>query len=176
MPFWSAIAVARWAARALDTALDLGSGKELWRAYSTGPDADVKIGANFKPPYSWLAGKDLGARTGRSDAWKRGGSTVWGWISYDPRIDLIYYGTSNPSPRVPAQRPGDNLWGSSIFARSRQPARHAGPILSRPTTSGTMTRQREYPDRRAVNGARRCSSISTVMALAIRWIAKAGRC
>jgi len=42
---------------------------------------------------------------------------VWGWISYDPEVNLIYYGTSNPSPRVPAQRPGLNLWTSAIFAR-----------------------------------------------------------
>jgi alcohol dehydrogenase (cytochrome c) len=99
------------------TALDLDSGKELWRAYSTGPDADVKIGADYKAPYAWLAGKDLGASSWPAGAWTRGGGTVWGWISYDPILNLIYYGTSNPSPRVPAQRPGDNLWASALFAR-----------------------------------------------------------
>ena len=99
------------------TALDLASGKELWRAYSTGPDADVRIGPGFKPPYAWLAGKDLGVRSWPAGAWKHGGGTVWGWISYDPQLDLIYQGTSNPGPRVPAQRPGDNLWTSAIFAR-----------------------------------------------------------
>ncbi len=98
-------------------ALDLDSGKELWRAYSTGPDADVKIGADYKAPYAWLAGKDLGASSWPAGAWGRGGGTVWGWISYDPVLNLIYYGTSNPSPRVPAQRPGDNLWTSAMFAR-----------------------------------------------------------
>jgi PQQ-dependent dehydrogenase (methanol/ethanol family) len=99
------------------TALDLDTGKEQWRAYSTGPDADVKIGADFHAPYAWLAGKDLGVSSWPADAWKRGGGTVWGWISYDPDLNLIYYGTSNPSPRVPAQRPGDNLWGAAVFAR-----------------------------------------------------------
>ena len=99
------------------TALDLDTGKELWRAYSTGPDADVKIGADFKAPYAWLAGKDLGSTTWPADAWRRGGGTIWGWMSYDPDAYLIYLGTSNPSPRVPAQRPGDNLWTSAIFAR-----------------------------------------------------------
>ncbi len=98
-------------------ALSLDDGKLLWTAYSTGPDADVKIGADFKAPYAWLAGKDLGVSSWPADAWKHGGATVWGWISYDPDLNLIYYGTSNPSPRVPAQRPGDNLWGSAIFAR-----------------------------------------------------------
>jgi PQQ-dependent dehydrogenase (methanol/ethanol family) len=99
------------------TALSLDSGKVLWSAYSTGPDTDVKIGAGFRAPYAWLAGKDLGASTWPAGAWGRGGGTVWGWISYDPTLNLIYYGTSNPSPRVPAQRPGDNLWSSAVFAR-----------------------------------------------------------
>lgn len=99
------------------TALDLDTGKVLWTAASTGPDTDVRIGAGFHAPYPWLAGKDLGVKTWNGDAWKRGGGTVWGWISYDPDLNLIYYGTSNPSPRVPAERPGDNLWGSAIFAR-----------------------------------------------------------
>ena len=99
------------------TALDLGTGKELWRAYSTGPDADVKIGSGFRAPYAWLNGKDLGASSWPPGAWRHGGGTAWGWISYDPALNLIYYGTSNPSPRVPAQRPGDNLWTSAVFAR-----------------------------------------------------------
>jgi alcohol dehydrogenase (cytochrome c) len=98
-------------------ALDLDTGKELWRAWSTGPDADVKIGADFKPFYSWLRGKDLGVTTWPADAWKQGAGAVWAWISYDPELNLIYYGTSNPGPRVPVQRPGLNLWTSAIFAR-----------------------------------------------------------
>jgi alcohol dehydrogenase (cytochrome c) len=99
------------------TALDLDSGKVLWRAYSTGADADVRIGPDFHPPYAWLKGKDLGLSSWPTGAWQHGGATVWGWISYDPQLGLIYYGTSNPSPRVPAQRPGDNLWSSAMFAR-----------------------------------------------------------
>jgi alcohol dehydrogenase (cytochrome c) len=98
-------------------ALDVKTGKELWRAYSTGPDKDVRIGKNFKPHYSWMQGKNLGVSTWPAGAWKQGGGTVWGWISYDPKLNLIYYGTSNPGPRVPVQRPGNNLWTSTIFAR-----------------------------------------------------------
>lgn len=99
------------------TGLDLKTGKVIWRAYSTGPDSDVKIGASYRAPYPWLAGHDLGSSSWPGDAWKRGGGTVWGWISYDPALNLIYQGTSNPSPRVPSQRPGDNLWSSAVFAR-----------------------------------------------------------
>jgi PQQ-dependent dehydrogenase (methanol/ethanol family) len=99
-------------------ALDAASGKEAWRAYSTGPDADVRIGANFKPFYSQDQGKDLGVASWPPDAWKIGGGTVWGWISYDPDLNLIYHGTGNPGPWNPEQRPGDNKWTSGIFARN----------------------------------------------------------
>src|SRR3954471_4101160 len=71
-------------------ALDAASGKVLWTAYSTGPDKDVLIGARFKPYYDSHKGKDLGVSTWPSDAWKIGGGTVWGWISYDPDLDLVY--------------------------------------------------------------------------------------
>lgn len=98
-------------------ALDLDTGKELWRAYSTGSDQLVKIGADFKPYYSWMKGKDLGVSSWPTDMWQHGAGAVWGWISYDPELNLIYYGTSNPGPRVPTQRPGNNLWTSSVFAR-----------------------------------------------------------
>ena len=98
-------------------ALDVDTGKELWRAYSAGSDDLVKIGEDFKPYYSWLKGKDLGISTWPADMWKTAGGAAWGWISYDPDLNLLYYGTSNPSPRVPVQRPGLNLWSSSVFAR-----------------------------------------------------------
>ncbi len=48
---------------------------------------------------------------------QHGAGAAWGFISYDPETNLIFYGTSNPGPRVPVQRPGDNLWSSAVFAR-----------------------------------------------------------
>jgi PQQ-dependent dehydrogenase (methanol/ethanol family) len=99
------------------TALDAATGKQAWRAYSTGPDADVLIGPAFKPFYAQDRGKDLGVTTWPPEAWKIGGGTVWGWISYDPRLDLLFYGTANPGPWNPAQRPGANKWTAGIFAR-----------------------------------------------------------
>jgi lanthanide-dependent methanol dehydrogenase len=99
------------------TALDAASGKILWRAYSTGPDKEVLIGPGFKPYYASDKGTDLGVKTWPPEAWKIGGGTVWGWVSYDPELDLIYYGTANPGPWNPEQRPGDNKWTAGIFAR-----------------------------------------------------------
>lgn len=99
------------------TALDAGTGEIAWRAYSTGPDEEVLIGPDFQPFYEQDRGKDLGVRSWPPDAWKHGGGTVWGWISYDPELDLIYYGTGNPGPWNPEQRPGDNKWTVTLFAR-----------------------------------------------------------
>jgi PQQ-dependent dehydrogenase (methanol/ethanol family) len=99
------------------TALDAATGEQLWRAYSTGPDADVLIGPDFRPHYAHDRGRDLGVGTWPGDAWQIGGGTVWGWISYDPVLDLVFYGTSNPGPWNPEQRPGDNKWTAGIFAR-----------------------------------------------------------
>src|SRR4051794_4663475 len=98
-------------------ALDEGSGKLAWRAYNTGPDKDVLIGPGFHPFYAMDQGKDLGVKSWPPDAWKIGGASVWGWLSYDPETHLVYYGTSNPGPWNPDQRPGDNKWSTGIFAR-----------------------------------------------------------
>ncbi|WP_065008879.1 methanol/ethanol family PQQ-dependent dehydrogenase [Mesorhizobium loti] len=98
-------------------ALDAGDGHVIWTAYSTGPDAEVLIGPDFKPHYNMDKGKDLGVTSWPPDAWKIGGGNVWGWISYDPDLDLIFHGTGNPGPWNPDLRPGDNKWTSGIFAR-----------------------------------------------------------
>jgi PQQ-dependent dehydrogenase (methanol/ethanol family) len=98
-------------------ALDLGSGKVVWKAYSTGPDSDVLIGPEFKPFYKQYEGKDLGVKSWPSDQWKLGGGTVWGWITYDPETNLIFTGTANPGVWNPDMRPGNNLWTAAIIAR-----------------------------------------------------------
>jgi len=98
-------------------ALDAGNGKIVWRAYSTGPDKDVLIGPNYRPPYAAEQGKDLGVSSWPPGFWKIGGGTVWGWISYDPQLKTIYYGTGNPGPWNPPQRPGDNKFTAGVFAR-----------------------------------------------------------
>jgi PQQ-dependent dehydrogenase (methanol/ethanol family) len=99
------------------TALDAKTGKLAWRAYTTGPDSLVLIGPNFKPYYPQDRGKDLGVSSWPSGMWRTGGGGVWGWISYDPELDLIYYGTANPGPWNPDVRPGDNKWTAGMFAR-----------------------------------------------------------
>ena len=99
------------------TALDAATGRIVWRAWSTGPDRDVLIGPAFKPFYPQYRGTDLGVSTWPGGAWKIGGGTVWGFLSYDPKLDLVYYGTANPGPWNAEQRPGANQWTSGVFAR-----------------------------------------------------------
>jgi PQQ-dependent dehydrogenase (methanol/ethanol family) len=126
-------------------------GKLAWKAYSTGPDAEVLIGKDFNkdtPLYSALSvyedvnggnkqggsfkkidtaklkggEKDLGLKTwlkpqAVKDGWQHGGGSVWGWWPYDPKTNLVYYGTGNPSVWNPDVRPGDNKWSMTVFAR-----------------------------------------------------------
>jgi len=99
------------------TALDADSGKIAWRGYSTGPDKDVLIGPDYRAPYSQDQGTDLGVKSWGPEQWKIGGGPVWGWISYDPELKLVYYGTGNPGPWNAEQRPGDNKFTGGIFAR-----------------------------------------------------------
>ena len=102
------------------TAYDLNSGKQVWRAYSTGPDEEMLMdpektidGATQKP-----VGKESSLKTWDGEQWKLGGGTTWGWYSYDPNLNLFYYGSGNPGTWNPTQRPGDNKWSMTIFARN----------------------------------------------------------
>src|SRR5436190_4186570 len=100
------------------SALDASSGKILWQAFSTGSDADCMIGSEFKPFYSSERGKNLGVTSWPPNRWQIGGGTTWGWITYDPDLNLIYYGTSNPGVWNAELRPGDNKWTCGVFARN----------------------------------------------------------
>ena len=102
-------------------AYDIKTGKKVWTAYSTGPDAEMLVDPN--KTMTWTngkmapVGKDSSLKSWQGDQWKIGGGTTWGWYSYDPTLNLVYYGTGNPSTWNPAQRPGDNKWSMTIFAR-----------------------------------------------------------
>ena len=54
-------------------------------------------------------------RAGRATAYLHGGGTTWMPGTYDPELNTIYWGTSNPSPDYDGSvRPGDNLYTSSL--------------------------------------------------------------
>jgi PQQ-dependent dehydrogenase (methanol/ethanol family) len=97
--------------------LDLKTGAIVWTGYSLGPDAEVLASpATFKPFYQ--KDQELALTSWPTDGWKHGGAPVWGWLSYDPELDLVYYGTGNPGPWNVDQRPGDNRWSTSVMARN----------------------------------------------------------
>ena len=110
-----------WGVRGFLAAYDLNSGKQVWKAFSTGPDAEMLMDPD--KTMTWTdgkmapVGKDSSLKTWKDDQWKIGGGTTWGWYSYDKALNLVYYGTGNPSTWNPAQRPGDNKWSMTIFAR-----------------------------------------------------------
>ncbi len=99
------------------TAYDMNTGKQVWRAHSSGPDDHMLFDPEKTMSLGKPVGKDSSLKTWQGDQWKIGGGTTWGWYSYDPETNLVYYGSGNPSTWNPAQRPGDNKWSMTIFAR-----------------------------------------------------------
>ena len=100
------------------TAYDLKTGKQVWRAFSEGPDDELLVDPEKTTDLGKPIGKDSSLKTWQGDQWKIGGGCTWGWISYDPQLNLIYYGSGNPSTWNPKQRPGDNKWSMTIWARN----------------------------------------------------------
>ncbi len=99
------------------TAYDMKSGKQVWRAYSMGPDEEMLIDPQKTTELGKPVGKDSSLKTWQGDQWKTGGGCTWGWFSYDPQLNAMYYGSGNPSTWNPKQRPGDNKWSMTVFAR-----------------------------------------------------------
>jgi len=102
------------------SAYDLKTGKLVWKANNVGPDTDILFdpvktidGATQQP-----VGKDSSLKTWNKEEWKLGGGTTWGWYTYDPQLNLVYYGSGNPGTWNPTQRPGDNKWSTTILARN----------------------------------------------------------
>jgi len=104
-------------ARCHVTAYDANTGKQVWRAYSMGPDNEMLIDPEKTTEHGKPVGKDSSLKTWQGDQWKTGGGCTWGWFSYDPQQNAFYYGSGNPSTWNPKQRPGDNKWSMTIFAR-----------------------------------------------------------
>jgi len=102
-------------------AYNLKDGKLAWKGYSMGPDSDMIM--DPATTMTWTdgkmapVGKDSSLKTWQGDQWKIGGGTTWGWYSYDPELNAMYYGNGNPSTWYPKQRPGDNKWSMSLWSR-----------------------------------------------------------
>ncbi|MFE1600673.1 methanol/ethanol family PQQ-dependent dehydrogenase [Methylobacterium sp. ID0610] len=106
-----------YGARCHVTAYDQATGRQVWRAYATGPDAEMLVDPDRTTELGRPIGRDSSLRSWEGDQWRIGGGCSWGWFSTDPDLSLVYYGTGNPSTWNPAQRPGDNRWAMAIVAR-----------------------------------------------------------
>ena len=81
------------------------TGKQAWRFYTV-PDPG-----------------EPGHETWAGDAWKHGGAPIWVTGSYDPELNLTYWGTGNPGPDWNGDaRPGDNLYSSRWWRSTPTPA------------------------------------------------------
>jgi PQQ-dependent dehydrogenase (methanol/ethanol family) len=98
-------------------AYNISDGSLAWKAYSMGPDEDMLVDPEKTTSMLEPIGKDSSLKTWEGDQWKIGGGTTWGWFTYDPDLNLVYYGTGNPSTWNPVVRPGDNKWSMTLMAR-----------------------------------------------------------
>jgi PQQ-dependent dehydrogenase (methanol/ethanol family) len=90
------------------TAYNLQTGSFRWRYYSMGPNNEVGIGPRFKPFYKDDQMPNPALDSWHGDSWKRGGGSIWGWFTFDPELNVFYYGTSNCGPWNPDYR---REWG-----------------------------------------------------------------
>ena len=95
------VAGGEYGIRGFISAYDAATGEEAWRFYT--------IPGPGEPGHeTW---------EGDGDAWMHGGASIWLTGSYDPDLNLTYWGIGNPGPDWnPAQRPGDNLYSDSVVA------------------------------------------------------------
>ena len=85
--------------RGFIAAYDVNTGKERWRFYT-------------------IPGKgEIGNETWAGDSWRQGGAATWLTGSYDPNLDILYWGVGNPKPDYnKMSRKGDNLYSNSVVA------------------------------------------------------------
>jgi PQQ-dependent dehydrogenase (methanol/ethanol family) len=118
------ISGAEYGVRGYLTAYDINDGKRAWRAYSVGPDDEIMFDPQKTMSLGKPVGKDSSLKTWNGEQWKIGGGSTWGWYAWDPKLNLVYYGTANPSTWNPVQRAGpdgkpiDQKWTMSIIARN----------------------------------------------------------
>ena len=114
---YTGISGGEFGVRGFLAAYNINDGSLVWKGYSTGPDEEMLIDPDNTMSMGAPVGKDSSLKTWKGDQWKIGGGTTWGWYTYDPELNLIYYGTGNPSTWNPVVRPGDNKWSMTLFAR-----------------------------------------------------------
>ena len=114
---YTGISGGEFGVRGFLAAYNIYDGSLVWKGYSTGPDEEMLIDPEMTTSMLEPVGPNSSLNSWKGDQWKIGGGTTWGWFTYDPDLNLIYYGTGNPSTWNPVVRPGDNKWSMTLFAR-----------------------------------------------------------
>lgn len=114
-------------------AFDIKTGEQAWKCYNSGPakEACMTEDTNKEVPKHGTLETYRGVNEYPKGEYKRGGGTIWGWGSFDPELNLVYYGTGNPGTWSPSYRckfdseekcatsgKQDNKWSMSITARN----------------------------------------------------------
>jgi len=116
------------------SAYDLHTGERAWRFYNTGPDDQMGITDRFQPFYAADQVDQPGVSSWYGDSWRRGGASIWGWFTFDPELNMFYYGTGNCAPwnpdyrRDPATAPGLDVYGNKYCAA----------VMARDATTGEL--------------------------------------
>src|ERR1039457_1737546 len=93
------MAGAEFGTRGFIDAYDAETGKRAWRFYTVAGAGEAR------------------GETGAGDGWEHGGGATWITGTYDPELNLVYWGTGNPGPDMDGDvRPGDNLYTCSVVA------------------------------------------------------------
>jgi len=164
-------------------AYDINTGKLVWKGYSMGPDSDMLMDPaktmTYKDGAMVPVGADSSLKTWQGDQWKIGGGTTWGWYGYDPALNLMYYGSGNPSTWNPTQRPRrQQVVHDDVGARCRHRRGPLGLPDDAARRVGLRRHQRDDPGRHP--GARQADQgpwcTSTATASGTRGIARRACC
>ena len=95
--------------------IGVGGGEYGIRGYVAAFDAET--GEQAWKTYTIPGPGEPGHDSWEGDDWEHGGASVWITGSFDPELNLTYWGVGNPGPDWNAgQRPGDNLFSDSVIA------------------------------------------------------------
>ncbi|MDE0458897.1 MAG: PQQ-binding-like beta-propeller repeat protein, partial [Chromatiales bacterium] len=94
---YTGISGGEFGVRGFLAAYNINDGSLVWKAYSTGPDDEMLIDPENTMSLGKPVGPNSSLKTWKGDQWMIGGGTTWGWYTYDPELNLVYYGTGNPS-------------------------------------------------------------------------------
>jgi hypothetical protein len=142
-------------------ALDAGSGALLWKAWSTGPDADVLIGPGFRPFYASDRGRDLGFRPGSPKAGSSAAATPGAGSATIPQPISSITAPAIPAPGTPTSGPATTNGPPASSPATSAPARRAGSTSRARTICSTMTTstRASCSTFRRARDAVRCSSV-----------------